>query len=191
MDNPKLNKRVLFGAGIIVILATLSFLAYFFLKEAPADTTEKEKEITLARDIDAQRVFIKDFHTFDNSIHSEARFNIERRLYMNTVMNDQLEHGFDDHGHGPAHGGDSTAPSTAHPPDLYTGTIRADSFSDTSSGNNRTIAFLVDIEPVNLTYQVRIFIQKNNNHETRNTIITCAPDELSIDASVVCKQGVV
>lgn len=192
MINLNAKKPIFIGAGVLAVAALLLFTTVLYLQNKPV-ATETEKIATkpvVLPGLDAQRVFIKDFHELDSFIDSESRYGIERRLYINTVMEDPHEHGFDDHGHDSAASSSSEPSGPAHPLDLYTGTIRPGSFSNTTSGNTRTTELLVDIEPANLTYHVLIFKKKNNNyHETTSTIITCASDDLAIDTSAVCRHG--
>ena len=134
----------------------------------PEGIHDQESFIETKENLNAQRVFVKDFYKLDDFIDSETRYSIERRLYANTVMLSQFDLG------------------------LYTGTVRRDSLSDTSSGNKRTTQLTVDVEPANLTYQVLILKEKTSTHHTSTSVyITCAPEELQIDKSAKCSHGVV
>ena len=183
------NKRLLIGVGILLLVVAVVLVATSsFLKEKASSDNDKSAYIA-PLDLDAQRVFIKDFHSLNKYINSEARYNIERRLYINTMMDEDFDHSAHfTHGSKSSHNSEQV-PNDEDMRDLYTGVVRSGSFSNSSSGNIRTIKMLVDIEPANLTYEVRIVEQNIDGRKSKATYISCAPKEQAIDASVKCMEG--
>src|SRR5690606_21299217 len=68
--------------------------------------------------------------------------------------------------------------------DLFTGTIRQGSYIGSSDTTKRPITFLVDIEPIDITYIVTI--SKFQNEDSIN--IKCAPEKQQHRQPTVCKE---
>ena len=184
------NKRLLVGVGVMLLMVAVVLIATsLLLKENTFTTNDDRSAYAAPLDLDTQRVFIKDFHTLNKYVNSEARYNIERRLYINTMMDEDFDHSAHfTHGSKSSHNSEQV-PNDEDMRDLYTGVVRSGSFSNSSSGNIRTIKMLVDIEPANLTYEVRIVEQNIDGRKSKATYISCAPKEQAIDASVKCMEG--
>lgn len=103
-----------------------------------------------------ERVFVTGF---DKSIDSETKKSIERFLYS-SIDKDQ--------------------------PDLYTGTVRAESYSATTMPNKQVMTvFLIDVNPMKITYKVTLF---GNGQGRPSMNIDCASQSEQIISSTVCRD---
>lgn len=148
----------------VVVVLIVGTMVYFYLSKKPP---ENDTNITtpIFNIPEQERVFVKDFYQLEDSIDSETQYSIERTLYLDTVI------------------------ASNNSPDLYTGTIRTNSFSDTMSNGKRLTKLLIDIEPAKLTYLITV----NKPNSSRPFIkITCASKEQQLYPGTSCdilKEG--
>lgn len=103
------------------------------------------------------RVFIKDFYTLEGSINEGLQRRIENTLYSHISYD---------------------------APDLYTGTIRKDSYSSTSAGRVTIKKIMFDVYPTKVTYLVTVTLLNGNT----SVIVSCAPREQQMNKTATCKD---
>lgn len=143
--------------GLLVLVAAGSLL--IFGRGNEGATTNKP--ITQIPNDGTRRVFIKDFHTYEDKISSQIQDQIEVTLY----------------GH-----------AAQEAPDLYTGVIREGSFKESlaysPSGNTFIKKMLIDVEPIKMTYTIEV--RQQGTHTYVN--ILCAPKAEQLNPSAQCKN---
>lgn len=182
-----LGKRLIIPIGVILLIALITtplFVSQF--SSSDANNGKKSSQTTpTTQDLKAQRVFIKDFYSYNDTIDSETRRIIERRLYTNIVGDTSLGHS-----HEAEQDGDSlNISSNEGMHNLYTGVVRKNSLSKSSIKNTHTTKLLIDVEPINMTYEIKVIKQDIDGHESRSLYISCAPKSLAMDSSIQCKGG--
>ncbi len=174
------KQRLLIGTAVLILVALVVWSASLIYNKSLPETTEHNisearqevvhndfhgdlQQDNVPLDSRSDRVFIKDFRKFEDSIDLDTQRYIEQRLYMAAVR------------------------ASRNDPGLYTGVVRSGSYSSVSSANFNTIKLLVDIEPAKLTYEVTIARQKNGGD--MSVYIACATDEQKMSESSMCRQG--
>lgn len=143
--------------GKLVILGVILLICVLLYYFLSQKIPDRGKTSTIIPNTsEQQRVFVKDLH---KRIDPKTQRALERTLY--SFMNNDT-------------------------PDLYTGTIRPESYSQNILASNQTaISLLVDVGPVNLTYKVSLIGQR----ESYSINIECAPQEQQTDSSSKCENN--
>lgn len=151
------------GIGILLligIIAALSLGSMGGQKETKVTVSDYEKQ--KIEDM-TKRVFIKDFFTYGGSFPVEQQQSIEKALYVYVSQRDSV-------------------------PDLYTGVVRQNSFSQTKNEKGDVVtSLLIDTIPVRLTY----ILQSSRTDSSGLPTITlrCAPKDQQKHTSVKCIDG--
>jgi len=150
------------GMLAIVVLVVISLTIITLLQKIPPKTnpptTQSSKKIV---DTDVQRVFVKDLYKLEDVVNTNTQETIERSLYLNVMATKENQ------------------------PDLYTGTIRENSYSSIVSGSYRTTKMLVDIKLANITYGVTV-TSRVDNPSNVTAYISCAAKSQQISSTAVC-----
>lgn len=149
-------RRLIIGAVSLIIIVVGTLLVFNQENKDSVDIP-----ISQTPNDGNRRVFIKDFHTYEDRINHTIQDQIETTLY----------------GH-----------AAQEAPDLYTGVIREDSFKESlaysPSGNTFIKKMLVDVEPVKMTYAIEV--RQQGTHTYVN--ILCAPKAEQLNPSAQCKN---
>lgn len=143
---------------LILTVGVLLFgvLVYYFWPKPAPNNTSSEAQSSLSVNPEQERVFIKDLHIY---VDPTTQKSVERTLYLHIEK---------------------------EAPELYTGTLRKESYhKSTSSANNQTtIDLVVDVEPVQLTYDITLVGYQG----TYSVNIRCAPQEQQMVPSNICRN---
>lgn len=152
------RRTLIISLGILLsILFLFIMIASFFPKEKPVID-----DIKVTVDQAVNRVFIKDFYTYNNYLTPDRQRVVENVLYAYVSKNI---------------------------PDLYTGTIRQNSFLQTKDTDGvLQTKLLIDISPANTTYILTI--TGTSKDDPKPIDIQCAPENQQKDPSVPCIDGV-
>jgi hypothetical protein len=151
------KRLISIAIGLLVVIIVGSLLIF---GQGSKETTIR-KPISQIPNDGTRRVFIKDFHTYEDKINLKLQDQIETTLY----------------GH-----------AAQEAPDLYTGVIREGSLKESlaysPAGNTFVKKILVDVEPIKMTYVVEVRQQGSYNYVN----ISCAPPSEQLIASSQCKN---
>src|SRR5690606_2938351 len=121
------KRLISIATGLLVVIIVGSLLIF---GQGSEETTIR-KPISQIPNDGTRRVFIKDFHTYEDKINLNLQDQIETTLYGHVAQ---------------------------EAPDLYTATIRNESFKESleysPKGNTFVKKMLVDVEPVKITYSI-------------------------------------
>jgi hypothetical protein len=164
MRLPSWYSRQLLLVGLIGLALVVLLFVFFnpFRSDDQPETNEKtnsvEQSVINKR---SQRVFVQDFYKIKDFIDPQTQRFIENTMYSYLIESR---------------------------PDLYTGTIRAGSYSDkTDQKGISTTKLLVDVEPSKVSYAITVNANRKTDFQTVD--IRCAPEEQQIDPSADCKDG--
>ncbi len=146
---------------ISLILCILIVIVYLLFTRNNSDSNEKVSiaPVSATESFDTQRVFIKGFDTYSDYFSSQKQKTIENALYA------YVSQGM---------------------PDLFTGVIRPNSFTQTNNSDGTTsVNFLVDVSPANVTYILGI----TEGNRDGTALIRCAPSDQQLDPLVSCIDG--
>lgn len=151
---PSTNKYILYiiTVTLIAIVSIVTYFSFFKSREVAPQPTQ----ITSTINEGTRRVFIKDIDI--DSINKDIKKRIENALYEQSLYSNQGVY------------------------DLFTGVIHPESYSTTVAGDITSTSFLVDVNPINITYLVNVNKMPNDLSIT----IKCAPKEKQISDGV-CK----
>jgi hypothetical protein len=157
------SRRLLLAGliGLVLIVSLFVFINPFRSNDQP-ETDEKtnsvEQSVINKR---SQRVFVQDFHKVQDFIDPQTQRFIEHTMYSYLIKSR---------------------------PDLYTGTIRAGSYSDkTDQKGISTTKLIIDVEPSKVSYVITMNANRKTDFQTVD--IRCAPEDQQVDPSADCKDG--
>jgi hypothetical protein len=164
MRLPSWYSRRLLLAGLIGLVLIVSLFVFInpFRSNDQSEIDEKTNSVEKsAINKRSQRVFVQDFYKIQDFIDPQTQRFIEHTMYSYLIENQ---------------------------PDLYTGTIRAGSYSDkTDQKGISTTKLLIDIEPSMVSYEITMNANRKTDFQTVD--IRCAPEEQQVDPSADCKDG--
>lgn len=152
-----IRRHFLLGIGmILIIIMLLAIPLYNHLAKDNKEETLRATPTTASTIANTRRVFIKDFSFVDPEIAKRT----ENALYGYTLK------------------------SNGNIPDLFTGVIRSESYSSSKINDINSMTFLVDVDPVAVTYSVTI----NKMSNDFSVAIHCAPKEKQMRKDAFCKN---